>query len=47
MVSEVCGSGEIYFKGGHRFIRKVLLKDDGRTPAQQKVEEREDNGHLM
>ena len=41
-VSEVCGSGgEISSKGGNGFIRKVLLKDDGKTPVQRKVAERE------
>lgn len=35
MVSEVCGSGgEITPKAGNGFIRKVLLKDDGKTPAE-------------
>lgn len=42
MVSEVCGSsGEISSKGGHGFIRKVLLEDDGKTPVERKVAERE------
>jgi len=45
MVSEVCGSGgEISAKGGNGFIRKVLLKDDGKTPVQRKVAERENEG---
>ena len=39
-VSEVCGSsGEITPKGGSGFIRKVLLKDDGKTPEEEKVVE--------
>ena len=41
LVSEVCGSGGEISKGGNGFIRKVLLKDDGRTPTQRKVAERE------
>ncbi|KAF9652257.1 hypothetical protein BDM02DRAFT_3109225 [Thelephora ganbajun] len=42
MISEVCGSGgEISSKGGNGFIRKVLLKDDGKTPVRRKVAERE------
>lgn len=42
MISEVCGSsGEITSKGGNGFIRKVLLEDDGKTPAQKKGVERE------
>lgn len=41
-VSEVCGSGgEISAKGGHGFIRKVLLEDNGKTPVERKVAERE------
>ena len=41
-VSEVCGSsGEISSKGGNGFIRKVLLKDDGKTPVGKRVAERE------
>lgn len=45
-VSEVCGSGgEISSKGGHGFIRKVLLKDDGKTPVQRKVAERENESN--
>jgi len=45
MVSEVCGSGgEITSKGGNGFIRKVLLNDDGKTPVQKKVAERENEG---
>lgn len=43
--SEVCGfGGEISSKGGNGFIRKVSLKGDGRTPAQRKVVERENEG---
>ena len=43
MVSDVCGSGgQISSKGGHGFIRNVLLKDGGRTPVERKVVERED-----
>jgi len=41
LVSEVCGSGGEISKGGNGFIRKVLLKDDERTPVQRKVAERE------
>jgi ATP-dependent DNA helicase PIF1 len=42
LVSQVCGSGgEISSRGGNGFIRKVLLKDDGRTPAEQKAVEQE------
>jgi len=41
LVSEVCGSGGEISKGGNGFIRKVLLEDDGRTPVQRKVAERE------
>ena len=42
MVSEVCGSGgEISSRGGNGFIRKVLLKDDGKTPIPRKITERE------
>jgi ATP-dependent DNA helicase PIF1 len=41
MISEVCGSsGEITSKGGNGFIRKVLLEDDGKTPAQKRGAER-------
>ena len=37
-VSEVCGSGgEITSKGGSGFIRKALLKDDEKTPEEEKV----------
>lgn len=46
MISEVCGSGgEISSKGGHGFIRKVLLKDDGKTPVERKVAERENENN--
>lgn len=42
VVSEVCGSGgEISSKGGNGFIRRVLLGDDGRTPVERRVAERE------
>ena len=42
LASQVCGSGgEISSKVGNGFIRKVLLKDDGRTPVDRKVGERE------
>ena len=42
LASQVWGSGgEISSKGGNGFIRKVLLKDDGRTPVERKVAERE------
>jgi ATP-dependent DNA helicase PIF1 len=47
LVSEVCGSGgNISPKGGSGFIRRVLLEDDGRTPVEWRVAEREneDNG---
>jgi len=44
-VSDVCGSGgEITPKGGNGFIRGVLLQDDGKTPAEEKVSERESEG---
>lgn len=42
MVSEICGlGGGISSKGGNGFIRKVLLKDDGKTPAEWNVAEME------
>ena len=41
LASEVCGSGGEISKGGNGFVRKVLLEDDGRTPVQRKVAERE------
>ena len=41
-VSEVCGTGgEISSRGGNGFIRKVILKDDGKTPVPRKTAERE------
>jgi ATP-dependent DNA helicase PIF1 len=44
-VSEVCGSsGEITSKGGNGFIKKVLLEDDGKTPAGRRVPESENEG---
>lgn len=46
MVSQVCGSsGEISAKGGNGFIRQVLLKDDGKTPVERKVAERENENN--
>jgi ATP-dependent DNA helicase PIF1 len=46
MVSEVCGSGgEISSKGGNGFIRRVLLGDDGKTPVERKVAERENENN--
>jgi len=44
LVSEVCGSEGEISRGGNGFIRKVLLKDDERTPIQRKVAERESGG---
>lgn len=45
LVSEVWGlDGEITPKGGNGFIKKVLLKDDGVTPAERKVVEDDDSG---
>lgn len=40
MTSEICGSGgEITPRGGNGFIRNVLLGDDGKTPAEERVAE--------
>lgn len=46
MVSEVCGSGgDISSKGGHGFIRNILLKDDGVTPVKRKVMKNENDNN--
>lgn len=42
MASEICGlGGEVSSRGGNGFIRKVILKDDGKTPVGRKVMESE------